>query len=216
MTVTLDNGATFVSGDLTGPQGPQGIQGLPGTNGTDGTDGTDGVGIQNIAWTSNSGGQPQGTEGTTDTYTITLTDATTYNFLVTNGADGASGTTITWVTRTNSDAASYVIPAGNYGIVNSYDTTAFSQYTLPTAGLSIGDTIEIIDNKTSFPSETRIVCGSGETIFMSGIGTTTTRVECDGTVNGTIKLVYIASNKWAIVNYLYYDISGNYLLPTFI
>jgi hypothetical protein len=51
----------------------------------------DGVGISSIAWTSNSGGQPQGTQGTTDTYTITLSDASTYNLLVTNGADGAPG-----------------------------------------------------------------------------------------------------------------------------
>lgn len=59
---------------------------------TNGANGTDGVGISNIAWTSNSGGQPQGTQGTTDTYTITLTDASTYNFIVTNGADGADWT----------------------------------------------------------------------------------------------------------------------------
>jgi hypothetical protein len=54
--------------------------------------GAAGVGITNIAWTSNSGGQPQGTQGTTDTYTITLSDASTYNFLVTNGADGVPRT----------------------------------------------------------------------------------------------------------------------------
>jgi hypothetical protein len=52
--------------------------------------GAAGVGITNIAWTSNSGGQPQGTQGTTDTYTITLSDASTYTFVVTNGADGAN------------------------------------------------------------------------------------------------------------------------------
>lgn len=50
-----------------------------------------GVGISSIDWTSNSGAQPQGTQGTTDTYTITLTDASTWVFLVTNGADGVDG-----------------------------------------------------------------------------------------------------------------------------
>lgn len=79
----------YVCNGEQGPQGIQGIQGPAGADGTNGTNGTDGVGISNIAWTSNSGGQPQGTQGTTDTYTITLTDASTYNFLVTNGADGA-------------------------------------------------------------------------------------------------------------------------------
>lgn len=61
-----------------------------------GADGAAGVGISNIAWTSNSGGQPQGTQGTTDTYTITLTDASTYNFVVTNGADGITGQSCEW------------------------------------------------------------------------------------------------------------------------
>jgi hypothetical protein len=50
-----------------------------------------GVGIASIAWTSNSGAQPQGTQGTTDTYTITYTNATTATFVVTNGADGTDG-----------------------------------------------------------------------------------------------------------------------------
>jgi hypothetical protein len=35
-TITYDNGDTFTTSDLTGPQG---IQGIPGTNGTDGADG---------------------------------------------------------------------------------------------------------------------------------------------------------------------------------
>lgn len=73
--------------DATAAQGPQGDPG---------TDGTDGVGITDISWTSNSGGQPQGTQGTTDTYTVTLTDASTYNFVVTNGADGVTGQSCEW------------------------------------------------------------------------------------------------------------------------
>lgn len=56
--------------------------------GPEGLAGPTGVGITSIVWTSNSGGQPQGTQGTTDTYTITLSDATTSVFVVTNGADG--------------------------------------------------------------------------------------------------------------------------------
>lgn len=56
--------------------GPQGIQGN---------------GIDSIDWASNSAGSPQGTEGTTDTYTITYDDATTDTFEVYNGADGADG-----------------------------------------------------------------------------------------------------------------------------
>lgn len=201
-TILLTNGETYTTDDFTGPQGPQGIQGPAGTNGTNGTNGTDGVGIDHIYWASNSGGQPQGTQGTTDTYTISLTDASTYDFLVTNGANGASGTTITWITRTNTDPASYIIPTSNTAIVNQYDLTAFSEYTLPNSGLSIGDSIEIIDNKTSFPSQTRILCPVGHSIFFSGLGSTTTRIECPGDINTVIKLVYVATNTWAISNYI--------------
>lgn len=50
-----------------------------------------GKGISSIVWTSNDGAQPQGTQGTTDTYTITYTDATTATFIVTNGSDGTNG-----------------------------------------------------------------------------------------------------------------------------
>ena len=48
-----------------------------------GTPGKDGVGISNIAKT--------GTAGLVDTYTITLTDSTSYTFTVTNGAKGEMG-----------------------------------------------------------------------------------------------------------------------------
>ena len=50
---------------------------------TGGGSGADGVGIKNIEKTS--------TDGLVDTYTITLTDDTTYTFTVTNGADGQDG-----------------------------------------------------------------------------------------------------------------------------
>ena len=50
-----------------------------------------GVGIASITWTSNSAAEPQGTEGTVDTYTITYTDTTTTTFILTNGATGMYG-----------------------------------------------------------------------------------------------------------------------------
>lgn len=58
---------------LIGPQGPAGPTGN---------------GIASIAWTSNSAGGAQGDPGTTDTYTVTYTDATTDTFLIYNGANG--------------------------------------------------------------------------------------------------------------------------------
>lgn len=68
-------------GGIAGDQGVQGIQGIQGIQGN---------GVVSTAWTSNSGTQPQGTQGTTDTYTITFTDATTDTFTVYNGANGTN------------------------------------------------------------------------------------------------------------------------------
>lgn len=71
-----DRGDKGEKGD-TGDQGPQGTQGIQGPIGPAGSS------IQNIARTSGNGAP-----GTTDTYTITLTDGTTSTFQVYNGKDG--------------------------------------------------------------------------------------------------------------------------------
>lgn len=78
--------------EIVGPAGsqvlnltiPPGAPGTPGTNGTDGVDGDDGRSIASVLRTSGTGAP-----GSTDTYTITYTDATTSTFQVYNGADGA-------------------------------------------------------------------------------------------------------------------------------
>lgn len=94
---TLDgwvyNGSSWLNiGPLQGPQGIQGIQGIQGETGN---------GINSIVRTSGDG-----SAGTTDTYTITYTDATTDTFTVYNGTEvdhisktsgtGAPGTTDTY------------------------------------------------------------------------------------------------------------------------
>lgn len=78
--------------EIVGPAGsqvlnltiPPGAPGAPGTNGVDGVDGDDGRSIASVLRTSGTGAP-----GSTDTYTITYTDATTSTFQVYNGADGA-------------------------------------------------------------------------------------------------------------------------------
>ena len=50
--------------------------------------GNDGTGISGIEFTSSTGGDTPGIAGATDTYTITLTDNTTYTFDVYNGNNG--------------------------------------------------------------------------------------------------------------------------------
>lgn len=80
-----ETGATGPQGK-TGPQGPQGEtgpRGATGATGPQGEQGPAGSSIQSIVRTRGTGAP-----GTTDTYTITLTDGTTTTFQVYNGADG--------------------------------------------------------------------------------------------------------------------------------
>ena len=110
-----DKGATGETG-ATGPQGPQGLQGLPGEKGDKGETGATGAtgpkgdkgdtgpkgeqglqGPQGIQGKTGATGNgiasivlKSGTHaaGTTDTYEITFTDGTTFDFFVYNGANG--------------------------------------------------------------------------------------------------------------------------------
>lgn len=66
-----------------GPQGPQGEQGEPGQTGATGPQGPAGTSIKSIERTAGNGAP-----GTTDTYTITMTDGSTTTFGVYNGANG--------------------------------------------------------------------------------------------------------------------------------
>lgn len=82
---TLDDG-TAKTQTLDVMDGKDGADGLNGTNGKDGLDGEKGdigVGISKIEKIS--------TVDLVDTYEITLTDNTTFEFTVTNGKDGESG-----------------------------------------------------------------------------------------------------------------------------
>ena len=84
---TLDNGTVKTStldvmNGVDGTDGKDGI-GVKGDPGTNGSDGADGIGITSVAKTK--------TEGLVDTYTITFTDGSTFNYDVTNGKNGKDG-----------------------------------------------------------------------------------------------------------------------------
>ena len=82
-----------------GPQGPSGPAGATGPQGSAGSNGSDGRGIASIVRTSGTGAA-----GTTDTYTITYSDATTSTFQVYNGADGnGTGDMLATTYDTNAD-----------------------------------------------------------------------------------------------------------------
>ena len=93
-TITLTDESSYqftVTNGKNGVDGKDGTNGKDGVDGKDGSDGSAGVGIANIAKT--------GWDGLVDTYTITLTDGSSYPFTVTNGdtvvvePDGSFGVT---------------------------------------------------------------------------------------------------------------------------
>lgn len=71
--------------DFTVYNGANGTNGTDGTNGTNGTNGADGVSITSIQKTAGNSAP-----GTTDTYTITLSNGQTSTFTVYNGKDGTN------------------------------------------------------------------------------------------------------------------------------
>ena len=103
-TITYTTGPTSTF-DVT--NGANGTNGTNGTDGVDGADGNDGRGTVSVVRTSGTGAA-----GTTDTYTITFTDASTTTFNVYNGADGAGA----------GDMTKAVYDSNNDGKVNSADT----------------------------------------------------------------------------------------------
>lgn len=77
LTLNFTNGSSYTTPSIRGEQGEEGEQGPAGA------DGEDGVGIASVALISGTHAP-----GTLDTYRITLTDGSTYDFQVYNGADG--------------------------------------------------------------------------------------------------------------------------------
>ena len=81
---TADDG-TVKTSTMNVMDGKDGIDGLNGKDGQPGTDGTDGIGISKIEKIS--------TVDLVDTYRITFTDNSTFDYEVTNGKDGQGGGT---------------------------------------------------------------------------------------------------------------------------
>lgn len=79
----FDNLGRFGAAGPAGPKGDKGDKGNTGSQGPEGPQGVPGTKIANIVKTSSV--------GLVDTYTIIMTDGTTYNFTVTNGKDGHTG-----------------------------------------------------------------------------------------------------------------------------
>lgn len=122
-----EQGIQGIKGDtgLQGIQGIQGIQGVIGITGAKGDTGSQGIqgatgatgkGISSVALTSGTHAA-----GTTDTYTITYTDSTTFSFGVYNGANGlGSGDMLKSVYDTNGDGS--VDSVNNFTVIKNATT----------------------------------------------------------------------------------------------
>lgn len=142
--VTPKDGADYMllaERGLDGADGLPGQDGQDGQNGQDGQDGQDGlpgkdgeagVGIQSIDRTSGNGAA-----GTTDTYTITLTDGNTSTFQVYNGADGQGAGDMTKIVYDpqgkKQDIFQYADDAANAAVEQASEANTIAQNAAQTA-----------------------------------------------------------------------------------
>ena len=215
-TVTLTDGTTYTFTVTNGQNGQNG------QDGQDGADGEDGVGIADIEKTS--------TVGLVDTYTITLTDQTTYTFTVTNGQNaipggGTTGQVLTKLSNTSGDAGWQTPASGSSSLADLTDTTI----TTPadgevlvydgTAGKWVNDEIEtatslseLTDTTITSPSDGQILAYDGtagkwvNTTQSSGTGVLTYEIVTKST-GGTSAAVtvnkYINKSRRSSTDYLY-------------
>ena len=215
-TVTLTDGTTYTFTVTNGQNGTDG------QDGQDGADGEDGVGIADIEKTS--------TVGLVDTYTITLTDQTTYTFTVTNGQNaipggGTTGQVLTKLSNTSGDAGWQTPASGSSSLADLTDTTI----TTPadgevlvydsTAGKWVNDEIEtatslseLTDTTISSPSDGQVLAYDGtagkwvNTTQSGGTGVLTYEIVTKST-SGTSAAVtvnkYVNKSRKASTDYLY-------------
>ena len=213
-----DKGATGETG-ATGPQGPQGLQGLPGEKGDKGETGATGAtgpkgdkgdtgpkgeqglqgpqGIQGKTGATGNGiasiALKSGTHaaGTTDTYEITFTDGTTFDFFVYNGANG---------TGAGDMLASTYDPQGKAQDIFAYVDNAISGVTKSDVGLGNVDNVKQYSASNPPPYPVTSVNGQtgGVTVNVPTVPSTTNILKGDGSgglVAATRGSDYIASGN---------------------
>ena len=215
-TVTLTDGTTYTFTVTNGQNGADG------QDGQDGADGEDGVGIADIEKTS--------TVGLVDTYTITLTDQTTYTFTVTNGQNaipggGTTGQVLTKLSNTSGDAGWQTPASGSSSLADLTDTTitnpADGEVLVydSTAGKWVNDEIETVtslseltDTTISSPSDGQVLAYDGtagkwvNTTQSGGTGVLTYEIVTKST-SGTSAAVtvnkYVNKSRRSSTDYLY-------------
>lgn len=121
-----------------------------------GDTGNNGLSIGSVTWTSNSSGDPQGTAGTTDTYTVALTDSTSVGTLeVTNGLNGTGLVdTVNGVSPTNGNV---VLTASDVGAAAAplHISTTISTSPATISNAAITSTMRVIEIHFGTPSAVR-------------------------------------------------------------
>lgn len=169
-----------------------------GSQGDTGATGDAGNGINNITWTSSTGGGTPGIAGATDTYTITYTDSTTSTFDVYNGADGVGGG-IEYGTTTN------VLDAYSSTIGSVSSNTAGDSYlikfnannstTTPTLKIDSAPAATIIKNASDALAVNDIISGKIYLVTYNGTNFQLVTVGGGGTGSGDmLKSTYDVDN----------------------
>ena len=135
--------------------------------GDKGNTGLTGNGIASVARTAGNG-----SAGTTDTYTITFTDATTSSFSVTNGANGEVMQADLNTAIANATPYNYTSKSANYTAVAKdfiYADTSTASFTITLPLLpSANDRVAVVDNTSSFSTNPLTIARNGQTIM--GLG----------------------------------------------
>ena len=165
------------------------LPGVPGPAGAPGANGTNGTGITSISWTSNSNSDPQGTPGTTDTYTISYSNGTTSTFVVANGdngLDGVDGVPVLFMDTTGHNTASNNATSAGVNVIR---TDKIDGGTIGTVGDFIKIKGEVIaDYADNYVANIRVKFGGNDMfVWYVGIssGGTGLRFEVDLVVSDT-------------------------------
>lgn len=166
-----------------------------------GADGGKGVGIASIARTSGTGAA-----GTTDTYTITLTDGSTSTFTVYNGKDGASGSGSSAVTSVNGKTGDVKLPVSGFGTCATAAAIAIKVVDGLPEDFLVKDGVQLcvkFSNANTAAAPQLSVAGASAPIFDAR---TSNNVDAAGIGARTHHFVYF-SGIWVLLDALYVDTS---------
>lgn len=182
-------------GNLTWTASKAGMPQVSGAN-IKGLKGDAGVGIASIARTSGTGAA-----GTTDTYTITLTDGSTATFTVYNGKDGASGSGSSAVTSVNGKTGDVKLPVSGFGTCATAAATAIKVVDGLSEDFLVEDGVQLcvkFSNANTAAAPQLSVAGASAPIFDAR---TSNNVDAAGVGARTHHFVYF-SGIWVLLDAL--------------